>query len=355
MRVVVVGAGIVGASTAFHLADAGAEVVVVDAARTGAATLAGAGIVCPWPTARTDDDYVALYVDGAHGLVSIVDRLGELGETDTSYRRVGAVHLVEDPDDLSEVEARVARRAGGDPTVGEVRRITGADARELFPPLRDDLPGLFIGGGARIDGRAFTAALLRAARLAPRPGRAELVIDADRVRGVTIGDDTVDADAVVVAGGAWTGPLLAPLGVTVDVEPQKGQILHLRSPALARIRPTGTWPSILPPGPHYLLAFDDDRIVVGATRETGSGYDTRPTVAGQREVLEAAVTWAPGLADAEVVETRVGLRPFAPGGMPTIGPIERVAGLYVGTGMGPGGLTIGPQAGRRLAAAVLGS
>jgi D-amino-acid dehydrogenase len=353
VRVVVVGAGIVGASTAFHLSDRGADVIVVDGARHGAATLAGAGIICPWPTAHPDGDYVERYVESAHGLGPIVERLSELGETATSFRRVGAVFLAETSDDLAEVEGRVARRAGADPTVGDVHRISGSDARDLFPPLRDDLPGLFIGGGARLDGRAFTVALLRAGRLVPVSGDAELVVDGDRVRGVVVGSETLSADAVVVAGGAWTSRLLEPLGVRVDLEPQKGQIVHLRSPALARIRPTSEWPSILPPGPHYLLAFDDDRVVVGATRETGSGFDTRPTVAGQREVLDAAVEWAPGLSDAEVIEFRTGLRPFAPSGAPTIGAVYGIDGLYVGTGMGAGGLTMGPHAGRCLADDVL--
>ena len=348
-----VGAGIVGASTAFHLSDRGVDVVVVDGSRRGAATPAGAGIICPWPTARPDDDYVAQYVAGAHGIGPIVERLTELGETATSFRRVGSVVLAETPDDLAEIEARVARRAGGDPIVGDVHRITGSDAREMFPPLRDDLPGIFIAGGARLDGRLFTAALLRARGLVPVTGDAELVVDGDRVRGVVVGSETLSADAVVVAGGAWTSRLLEPFGVPVDVEPQKGQILHLRSPALARIRPTGTWPSVLPPGPHYLRAFDDDRFVVGASRETGSGYDVRPTVVGQREVLDAATAWAPGLADAEVIEFRVGLRPFAPNANPMVGAVDGIGGLHVGTGMGPGGLTMGPHAGRRLADAII--
>ena len=48
MRVAVVGAGVLGASTAFHLVEAGAEVVVVDLKHAGSATAAGAGIVSPW-------------------------------------------------------------------------------------------------------------------------------------------------------------------------------------------------------------------------------------------------------------------------------------------------------------------
>jgi D-amino-acid dehydrogenase len=351
MRVVVVGAGIVGASAAFHLVEGGAEVIVVDHGHTGRATSAGAGIICPWPTATTDEEFVSLYVAGAAAVREIVGRLGELGETDTGYRRVGAIRLAADAAELAEVERRVRERSDGDATIGDVRRITGPEAVRMFPPLRHDLAGLWIEGGARLDGRAMTASLLRAAAVEPRGGSAELMVEGHRATGVRLEGERIDADAVVVAGGAWTTELLGPHGIAVDVEPQKGQIVHLRVHGHAA--PTSEWPSVLPPGPHYLLAFDDGRIVVGATRETGSGFDTRVTVTGQREVLDAAVRWAPGLADAAVIETRVGLRPLATTGHPTIGPVPGPDDLFVGTGMGPAGLTIGPMAGRTLADRVL--
>ena len=54
MRIAVVGAGILGASTAYHLAAAGAEVVLVDDVSEGRATAAGAGIICPWPSLIED-------------------------------------------------------------------------------------------------------------------------------------------------------------------------------------------------------------------------------------------------------------------------------------------------------------
>ena len=54
MRVIVIGAGVLGASAAFHAALAGAQVVLVDQAHDGRATAAGAGIVCPWLSGSTD-------------------------------------------------------------------------------------------------------------------------------------------------------------------------------------------------------------------------------------------------------------------------------------------------------------
>lgn len=356
MRVVVVGAGIVGASAAFHLVEAGVETVVVDRGHLGKATLAGAGIVCPWPTSATDPDFVALYCAGAGATARIVDQLTERGETDTGYGRVGAIVLADDDADLAATEQLVRGRSSPDSDAGELQRLTGAECRSRFPPLRDDHAGLWIGGAARLDGRLLTAGLLRAARLGTRWGQVDLIVDDGHVAGVALDGERIRADAVIVAGGAWSADLLAAHHVMIDVEPQKGQIVHLHvaGPGGAPA-PTETWPTILPPGPHYLVPFAGGRVLCGATRETGSGFDTTITAGGQREVLSAAVRWAPGLSDATIVETRVGLRPLARSGRPTIGPVPHLGRLFVGTGMGAGGLTIGPLAGRLLADHVLAS
>ena len=65
MHVVVVGAGILGASTAYHLARAGARVTVVDQAHDGRATAAGAGIICPWVSGVDDPAFYRLYTEAA--------------------------------------------------------------------------------------------------------------------------------------------------------------------------------------------------------------------------------------------------------------------------------------------------
>ena len=166
--------------------------------------------------------------------------------------------------------------------------------------------------------------------------------------------DTLDAgadlaaDAIIVAAGAWTNSVLGPLGATVDVSPQRGQISHLRLDGVD----TSTWPSVSPIGSHYLLAFDDSRVVVGATRETGAGFDARVTASGQREVLDAALATAPGLADAGLIETRVGLRPLSGDDVPHIGALPGHPRVFVATGFGAGGLTMGPVVGELLASVI---
>jgi D-amino-acid dehydrogenase len=98
-----------------------------------------------------------------------------------------------------------------------------------------------------------------------------------------------------------------------------------------------------------MVAFDGGRIVVGATRETGSGFDPRVTAEGQRHVLDNALELSPGLATATLLETRVGLRPMATDGFPIIGPLGEHQSIHVATGFGPVGLTVAPYVGDRLA------
>jgi D-amino-acid dehydrogenase len=348
MRIVIIGAGVLGASTAFHLAGAGAGVTVIDATLDGRATAAGAGIICPWVSGADDPVFYRLYAAGGEYYPDLIAALMAAGEMDTGYRRSGAMLVSGDAAELGWIE-RMAR-ARAEPAMGDVSRLSAQEARGLFPPLRTGLGGVFVSGGARVDGRLLAAALLRAAGVVALPGHAAVVADAGRVVGVEVGGARFPADRVIVTAGAWTGDVLRRVGLDVAVEPQRGQICHLRLEGVE----TGDWPVILPSGSHYIVPFDGGRIVAGATREAGAGFDYRVTAAGQAEVLGEALSVAPGLGAATLLETRVGFRPAAAGGRPLLGWMRGVAGLAVGTGLGAAGLTIGPFAGRLLAGLVTG-
>jgi D-amino-acid dehydrogenase len=179
---------------------------------------------------------------------------------------------------------------------------------------------------------------------------AELLRRGNRVSGVRVNGELIEADAVVVAAGAWAPKILEPVGVQLGVAPQRGQIVHLRLPGTD----TARWPVLLPLNSYYLLAFEDSRVVVGATRETNSGFDYRLTAAGVAEVLNAGLAVAPGLASWTVHEIRIGFRPLARDNRPKLGPVPGVDNLLIGNGLGPSGLTMGPYSGALLANATLG-
>jgi D-amino-acid dehydrogenase len=236
----------------------------------------------------------------------------------------------------------------------DITSLSSTEARTLFPPLRQDLAGVYVAGGARVDGRRLAAALLRAAEslgAAIVQGHAVVAVAAGRVIGVdVVGGEHIPADRVIVAAGAWADQVLRTMGLSLAVEPQRGQIVHLRLEGVE----TEDWPVLLPPGSHYIVPFGGGRIVAGATRETRIGFDYRVTASGQQEVLSEALRIAPGLSEATMIETRVGFRPVGAEVRPLLGWMPGIEGLVVGSGLGAAGLTMGPFAGRLLADLVTG-
>jgi len=353
MRVVVIGAGILGSSVAYHLAKSGIEVEVIDEIHQGKATLAGAGIVCPWATKVTDPEWYALYAAGARYYADLVGGLTERGEKDFGYGRVGALVVSEDRAELEAAEQRIMTRISDAPEAGSVRRVSATEAKRLFPPLREDLDGIYIPGGARVDGRLLAAAMIRAAIAAGaalRQDHVSLELRDGKARAVRSDGSPIDADEIIVTAGAWASQILRPLGLEHPVRPQRGQIVHLRLPGVE----TRSWPVLLPMTSHYMLAFDDSRVVIGATREDNTGFDYRVTASGQAEVLNAGLAIAPGLAPATIIETRIGFRPAGDGHKPILGRVIGVERLIIGNGLGAAGLTIGPYAGRLLAQICMG-
>jgi D-amino-acid dehydrogenase len=355
MRVIVVGSGVVGASCAYTARCLGAEVLLTDALLPGQATAAGAGIVCPWSSSLADDPvWYGFACAAARHYPRLVAELADLGETDLGYRQVGALVLARSPEQQEEIRQQFLARRHQAPEIGEITALTGAQARALFPPLRPDHAPVLVGGACRVDGRLLAASMARAAAgqgAVITASRAELVCRSDRAVGVMLKGVLIEADAVVAATGAWTTSFLEPSGVTVAVTPQRGQIVHMSlEPA-----DTSRWPVVLPTASsHYLLAFGGSRVVAGATRESGTGFDYRVTPGGLAEVLGQALAVAPGLAAGTYLETRVGFRPMGPDGLPLLGPVPGVAGLVVATGLGPTGLTMGPYAGAIAARVALG-
>jgi D-amino-acid dehydrogenase len=350
--VVVVGGGIVGAACAFELADAGADVVLLDAAHEGRATAAGAGILSPetWldpPPARLAFGLAA----AAHYRV-LVERLVDLGAGDGRYRRCGLLQVALRPgeDELMDVAHRAVDRLPE-----AVEEIDAERARAAFPPLGAVRRVLVNRMGARIDGRAIADALARGAeRRGARRVTAtaqRILTGAGRVTGVETDAATLACGAVVVAGGAWSAQLLAPLGVPVPVRPLKGQIVHLGLDDTA----TEAWPVVQPLLSHYLVAWPGGRVACGGTFEADAGFDHRPTAAGLAELLRECLLNAPGLAAARPIEVRVGLRPASPDGEPIVGEVPDWPGLWVCTGHGTEGLLLGPYSALLLARAALGA
>ncbi|MBV9273274.1 MAG: FAD-dependent oxidoreductase [Verrucomicrobia bacterium] len=355
MKAIVVGAGIAGASAAFHLVEFGAEVSVIDNNATGRATLAGAGIICPWLSHNRDRHYQELSFAAFRYYPGLLARLAAAGQSNIEYDLVGGLAVGESRQQLDPVVRRLENHlTNGVKEVGEVRVLDQGGPKRLFPYLDSRLAGVYLSGAARLSGESVRTALLDAACASGvelLSGEAVLEQSGKTVTGIRIDGELIAADVVVLAAGAWSVNLCRPLRLELALEAQRGQILHLKVPDAN----TGKYPVIVPVlNDYYLLAFRDSRIVIGATRETGSGFDARVTAGGVAEVLRECLEIAPGLSTATLAEIRVGLRPMSNDGLPLLGRPRGVDRLVIATGMGRYGLTVGPYVGRLAAQIAVG-
>ncbi|MFF2888502.1 NAD(P)/FAD-dependent oxidoreductase [Paenibacillus sp. NPDC057967] len=349
-KVIVIGAGILGASAAYQLSKLGAEVIIIDRKDAGQATDAAAGIICPWLSQRRNKAWYRLAKAGASFYPSLIQELEDAGNAGTGYAKVGAICIHDDLKKLLAIKERAELRREDAPEIGELTLLTDHEAKEKFPLLSEGYHALHVAGAARVDGRQLREALLRAAQRNGAhmiEGDAILEHDHHEISCVRVGQQTFWADEVMVCAGAWSNALLHPLGIMVNVRYQKAQIMHLH---FNGPDDTEQWPVIMPPTDQYLLAFADQNIVIGATHENDVvGYDTSVTAGGMQELLNKGLQTAAGLADCSLNEIRVGFRPFTADFLPVLGRVPGWKKLIVANGLGSSGLTMGPYLGEQLA------
>jgi D-amino-acid dehydrogenase len=343
---IVVGGGVVGASAAYRSVRSGARTLLVDLHHQGRATDAGAGIVSPETEIRDGSPRQAM-VDATPGFyAALIESLAADGEHDTGFDRCGKLVIARDEREAGMLDAYLKllhdpKRPGAVPAPGTIVEITPGEAHARFPVLGPVAKAFVSHNAARVDGRQLTAALLRAAegRGLEREAFAvdRLALDGDCVTGVVGDGRTIAAGAVLVAGGAWSSTLGERLGVHLPVVPQRGQIAHMQLEGVD----TAAWPVLSPLSDHYMVAWPGGRVACGATHDD-VGFDPRVTVEGMREIIDRALGVAPGLADATLLEVRVGLRPVSTTGLPLLGPLPDRPGGFVATGHGASGLTFGP-------------
>ena len=340
---IVVGGGILGASTAYHLAKYKADVTLVDRQDEGQASAAAAGIICPWVSQRRNKKWYELVKHGARYYPSLIKELEALQTSETGYKKVGAIALHSEESKLQKMLQRTLEKREEAPEIGEIKVLSMEEVKRLFPLISADYHALFVEGAARVDGRALRDALITGAKK----------LGANIVKGnaaFSNGELTVDglpvrAEQIILTAGAWGNEIPHTLNVETNVTFQKAQIMHFQ----LEDTDTSNWPVILPPTSQYMLAFDKGEIVAGSTYEENTGYDHSVTEEGKKELLNHAISIASPLKNVKMKEVRVGFRPYTPGHLPVIGRLPGYTNIFFANGLGASGLTAGPFVGAELA------
>ncbi|MGH2413375.1 MAG: NAD(P)/FAD-dependent oxidoreductase [Brasilonema sp.] len=359
---IVVGGGIAGVSLAYHLVRQGVKTLLFDRKDEGRATDAGAGIIAPFTASNEigfgSDALFNLAVESLEYYPTLLKQLDK--QSDSSiYNKSGLLLVAVSEDELQKLEqakSRVYQRLEKKRLSAEdnVRFLSGDEAREMFPGLGETKAAIYCRRSAQVDGKLFSQALYQAAEqqgLSVKSVEVErLILEGDTVKGVVANGETFRADKVAIAGGAWSKEFEKQLNIRIPVEPERGQIIHLN---VANVN-TANKPVLSTFTGCYFLAWPDNRIVLGATRESGAGFHTHTTVAGIHQLLDEALPVTPGLKDASLREIRVGLRPVPEDELPILGTVPNINNLYLATGLGHTGLANGPYIGKVVAEMMLG-
>ncbi len=312
-HVVVVGAGIVGASVAYHAARAGAAVTLVDAGRPGAGV--------------TADSFAWI---GASGAIS-GPAAGIRATATEEYRRIEA----ELPGLPVTWSGSLSWRAeGGAPEAGPGQEIVDAATVVTLEPNLQRPPewAVWAPGDGAVDAVGVTGRLVAGARDHGARVHLDAAVTAvrrdaaGRVAGVETAVEPVAGTAVVLAAGVATAALGASLGVRVPVEPSPCPLLRFRAPA-------GLVRTVVNTADFDLRQVAEDRLIAAAD--------------SPEQALAAVGSTFRGAGGVELLGTRLGVRPMPVDGEPIVGPVADVPGLYLA--VMHSAVTLAPAVGRLVA------
>lgn len=316
--VLVVGAGICGASVAHFLAERGREVLVLDRAGVSEGT-----------TGRGEGNVlVSDKLPGVERDMTVLGRdlWGELGRRFAGARvtRKGAL-LLDHP--------------------------AGEDVGGVEPALAPGIRCVHEAGDLQVDPAGLARAML--ASLPVRTG--EAVVAADRGSVTMASGERLEAPHVVVATGPWAAELTG-----LPVQPRKGQLVALAAPpglirhklieaayidAAASGEPGRVIASVIE------QTLDGDEVLVGSSRER-VGFDDRVSEEVTRAMIARAARFVPALAELPVRRAWCGFRPWLPDGLPAVGALD--GGVWTSCGHEGSGVALGPISGLLLAQLIAG-
>ncbi|QHQ36336.1 NAD(P)/FAD-dependent oxidoreductase [Algicella marina] len=387
---VIVGAGIVGVSTAIWLQRAGHSVTLVDRIGPAGGTshgnggvlascaivpVTGPGLIAKAPSMLLDRRQ-PLYLKWPYLpflLPWLAKYLAHANEADT--RRIAAALAPIIGESLADHQALAAGTGAerwlvpgdylyvygsrsqfeADALTWEIRRAHGFTWEELEGPAFSAYDPAFApekGFAVRMsdhgritDPGAYVQAL--AAHVKRQGGRilkgdvTDFVRENGRVTGVHISGTTLPADKVVITTGAWSKPLAARLGLSIPLESERGYHLELWEPSVMPRAP------VMIASGKFVATPMEGRLRLAGILEFG-GLHARPSRAPFKLLKNHARAAFPGLTWQREVEW-MGHRPALPDSIPIIGEAPAAPGVFLGLGHHHVGLTGGPRTGQLLA------
>ncbi|MCE7004506.1 FAD-binding oxidoreductase [Kibdelosporangium philippinense] len=346
--VVIVGGGVVGASTAFHLSEAGASVVLLerDTLASGSTSRAAGGVRATF----SDPVNIAL---GLRSLEAF-ERFGTRPGAEIDLRQHGYLFLLDDAEDVAVFQASVdLQNSLGVPS----RMISAEEARSLSPLISTE--GLLGASFSPRDGHCTPEAVVHGyASAARRLGAdirqhctvTEIDVKDGEILGVRTSQGFVQTSTVVCAAGAWSAAVGEMAGVALPVRPLRRQIRVTEPvsvpPDLPFTIDFGTTFYFHPEGPGLLIGMSDP--------EQDFGFETHASDEWLERLAAAAARRAPLLTEIGLARGWAGLYEVSPDHNAIVGESRAVSRFLYATGFSGHGFLQGPAIGEVMRDLVLG-
>lgn len=357
--VLVIGAGVIGAATAYFATQQGLTVTVLDKGlpASGTSSACEGNILVSDKELGPELELTRYSLNVWHGDLAEHKRLWE-------FESKGGIIVASRESSLASLDRVMASQSGYGV---QVDRLDPDELRKAEPHITPDaLGGAFYPEDCQVQPMLVAGHLVRLATLAGARFVADTPVSSflrsgDRVTGVRTPRGDFSAAAVVNCTGTWAGQLAALAGVSVPVLPRRGFVMvteplppmvHHKVYAAEYIDNVGSSDAGLQASP-VVEGTPSGTILIGSTRER-VGFDRTVSTDALRLLAGNAVALFPFLEHVKAIRHYHGFRPYCPDHLPVIGHDDRTPGLWHAAGHEGAGIGLSAGTGKLLAQALAG-
>lgn len=369
MKVIVVGGGIIGASTAYYLTKQGVEVTLVESNDFASGSSSSCDTAISLVTKKPGP-----VLDIAIESASLYSELEEELDCDFEYKNQGGVVLFEEDSHISAMKAlsEAQEKSNFFTEILDKKEVT-----DRYPGVSNHiLGGIFSPTDAKVNSyKVVFSYIIAAKRNGCKVINFEPVIrlikKGDKIIGVETTKEKYYADKVILASGIWTSQLTDPLDLKVPIIPRRGHIIvtektdHVFNGNILStnyiLSKSGTgdtdeknMSNAQRLGVGLVMGkTNSGNLLIGGSREF-VGFDRSTSREVLLEIANAASVVFPILKQVKIIRTFAGLRPYTPDSLPIMSKVDQYEGLYINAGHEGDGIALAPIAGLLMSELVTG-